>query len=242
MKSALLASMLIQSYLMAQVAAPVPVTGNTSLSGTILADDGTPAAGATLLYTKWPVYTRGGPLGSMQLLDAGFGKSVTVGSSGAFSVSGLPAGNYFLCATPAQTTQVSDCRWDTIGMIALSGTQQLTGLVRHVHEATALNIVANDPNSEIQLPGAYGNVAPVHRFFVGVVSGGIYVNAPLISSTAVQKTYSVLLPQGRSAQLFIDTQFTVTDANGNPVQVRQPTTLTVQGTSAAPVTVLLNVN
>jgi hypothetical protein len=242
MRPPLLAVILIQSYSIAQVAAPAPAAGSAGLSGTLLADDGSPAAGATLLYSKWPVYARGGPSGSLQLLDAGFSKNVTVGSSGVFSISSLPAGNYFLCATPMQTTQVSDCRWDTIGMIALSGTQQLTGLVRHVHEATALNIVVNDPNSEIQLPGAYGNVAPAHRFFVGVVSGGIYVNAPLISSTAVQKTYSVLLPQGRSAQLFIDTQFTVTDANGNAVEVRQPTTLTVQGTSAAPLTVLLNVN
>jgi hypothetical protein len=114
-------------------------------------------------------------------------------------------------------------------------------VVRHVHQAAALNIVVDDPNSEIQLPGAYGNIAPAHRFFVGVVSAGTYVNAPLVSSTAVQKTYSVLLPQGRSAQLFIDTQFTVTDANGNAVEVRQPTTLTVQALSAAPIAVILNV-
>lgn len=228
------------ALLLAATAAALAQPAATSrVSGSVIGDDGKPMAGATVTYRKLATFTKDAR-GRMVKVDPGLAGSISTGGDGAFTSPLLPAGDYHICAFGPRPTQVSDCAWDGVGVVAVAQGQTLNGLIRRVHEGSTLTIHVSDPNNLIDLPDASGRVTRSRRFVIGVHDGA-YVRADPSPGTASLKQFQLIIPKQRAFRLFIDTQANVFDIAGNAIEVRSPTSLQVSSASNDSITLNLRV-
>lgn len=210
-----------------------------SISGTVLSDSGAPVTGVAVGFVRASVLAKG-KSGRLVVKDPGASFVVNTGADGTFHAASLADGLYHLCPAAGPPSQVPDCGWEEVASIFVTSGQAVNGVVRRIHEGSALTILVNDPNGRIVLPPVPGNFG--RRFAVGVIDQtGRYNSARLATSTPTQRAFQVTIPQQRSFHLFIDTEFLVLDSFGKPVEVRKPTSLTVSPGTQDKVTVSLTV-
>jgi hypothetical protein len=234
----------------ASLAVVAQTVGASAMSGTVIDDSGRPLAGANLVYTRVPTYTRDSR-GRLVQKEIGATSNVILGSDGSFALAALPAGTYFICAYGPRDDQVSGCNWDGGHVIHVVDQQVVQNVVRTVHDASIITIRVNDPNGRIVLPDAKGNVQKERRFFLGVSApSGYYERATLLSSGAGQVVFRIPIPNQQKVRLFIDSELSVSfngsdlPANvavGTPVETREPTTLQIVPAGRSHITVDLAV-
>lgn len=214
-----------------------------AISGTVVDESGRPVSRARVSYNKHTAYAREA-YGGLRVRDPGFSATITAGADGRFTIGGLAAGTYGVCALPGALTQLGSCEWDPVPATKLAPGQIVQNATRVIHEGTVLSIRVADPGGKIVLPDARGNVAArARRFFVGVtVDSGWYRRADLVSHGSGQYVFNVTIPRRRPVRLFIDSDLTVTDAAGRPVETKQRSSQQISPAGAEQLTLDLRVN
>jgi len=216
-----------------------PATG--TISGTVTDEAERPVPRARLVYMKLTEYARD-ERGRQIIKEPGFTKSATAGAEGSFVLSGLLAGTYDVCAYGTQPSQVGSCDWGGIPVISLAAGQTVTNLRRTVRNGTVVMLHVADPNARIGVADSKGRVARERRFFIGLSSeSGFYRRAQAISRTPTAHVFRITIPRQMPARLFIDTDLSVTDVSGSPLETGRPTLWQMVPAGRETVTVNLNV-
>ena len=187
-----------------------------ALSGRVVDDNGRAIARASvnyrrvddLRYDKYQGYT---------VTSTPINRLVTTSTDGSFSVTGLPAGNYHVCALPNLPTQVGTCEWHrnrgpfpaSAGRIVIVPDLVLTA-------GRTLLIRVLDPNAKLSARA---------KLLVGVMTeDGYYRRAqPATKSpeAGIAALLSVVIPPNTNVGLFIDSDLDVRDSSSRPAPKRQ---------------------
>ena len=93
-------------------------TPPAQIAGSVTSLSGQPVPAATITLRRIPqLRPPGAQSGTPYALAPGeqrFSRAVVAGQSGTFSAAELPAGNYYLCATPASAQYLDGCQWDPV--------------------------------------------------------------------------------------------------------------------------------
>jgi len=196
------------------------VTG--SISGRVVDDSGNPKSGAKVNCRRLREFSRERN-GRLVAISQSLSRVVTTTAGGAFSISNLPAGRYFVCASPASANEVGDCADNGVTVVELAAGGSLNGLIRTVRAGTIIAIRVSDPNGRIALPDVHGRVTIERRFFAGVKSpSGFYRPAVLASSGATEYVFSVTVPRQVPVRLSLDTALQVNDESGQRIAIAGP--------------------
>ncbi|MFB3777839.1 MAG: carboxypeptidase regulatory-like domain-containing protein [Bryobacteraceae bacterium] len=197
------------------------------IEGVVVTGDGSPIAGARVLYNNVSKLERDG-MGRLVMREVPIRSSVRTDAGGKFSIPGLPAGSYYLCASGTKSNHLRSCEWDQPSMrVELSEAQRLGGVRLLVAEGTMLVFRVRDARGVIQdtaagpvvdgrLPLAGGN------FRIGVMSGLRYAEARFAAQDGDVREYAVAVPKDASLRVVADTPLSIRDAAGRSVQTREP--------------------
>jgi hypothetical protein len=184
-----------------------------AISGTVLDDAGKPVSKATVVYNRVPdavpvakgVSRFGGPLVASQVVAA---------ADGSFGISGIPAGQYYLCAIGTDAHHVSSCQTGKLSPPVAVGVGQTT--------TTALTIL-NGRLITVHVTDAQARIAGGAKILIGTITAaGYYRRAMLASKGNGQFHYQVVIPKSEATALLLDTTLRVTNSLAAAVAVRQP--------------------
>ncbi len=192
----------------AQTAVTPPKTG--SIQGTVVGSDGTPLAGARVSAgLKANVATIKAPPTLLTKIT----NSVTASPGNTFSVSGLPAGAYVLCAETSSPGWLDPCHWSAnMPVINLAAGQNLAGQTVVMTKGAVVQVRINDPSKVLTtLPGAFTHDVEV----LALGANNLYYNARVISTDATGRTHELTLPFNASHTFIVRSQqFALADSNG----------------------------
>jgi hypothetical protein len=138
-------------------------------------------------------------------------------AAGRFSVSGLPFGRYLVCAAGTQPTQLRSCDWG-LG-IAVADLVQVTPsaiATLKLGDGCLIKITIEDPNGLVQdRPIDLPMRAITGNLSFGVISGGRYEPARLLSVVGAVRTYYVAVPKNTTFHLIMSTALAITNAAAN---------------------------
>ena len=191
-----------------------------ALSGTVTDTGGHPLAGAAVSYQRIFRSVRSGPHGNQPIPAPGeelSSGSVTTDSGGAFSLAGLPLGDFLLCATVPNEPFLDPCSWQSAVQVTIASsaaTHQQIVLSRGVF----LNLHIDDPDGLLPktMDSAFGG-----GISAGVIFGtGAYLGARNISVDASGRDYQIAVPAGAPLTLWLHSvRFTFVDSGGHTVPV-----------------------
>jgi hypothetical protein len=225
-----------------QIACAVVVTaaayGQATVTGTVHDDSGAVSIGSSVQIQQIvPLKNRNVvPTGDVDKVPppAPFTAAASVDQNGRYSIANVPAGTYVVCAYGATQRLLSNCSWTsqytTISVTASTAT--VPPLVLSTGSVVTLSI--DDPAGAIVVPTQqFGTSSPTgHHFFPGVIAdNGYYTSARLLSQNGTTKTYAATIPKTAVVRVFVDSDLAVTDAAGNSVLTRTPSSVVVQGTA-----------
>lgn len=174
--------------------------------GNVVTEDQNPVPSATVSYMRVPDIVRDSE-GHLHVLSSSQVNSIVgVDPTGAFSLTGLVNGDYYLCASSSDATLIRSCDWATTQAINISagisaGTQTLV-----LRKGSWLYLNVSDPNGHLSTPYIFG---------AGVITAdGYYKPFQLSSNAAGIATYQLLVPPDASMALIVDTPLTVSDGSG----------------------------
>jgi uncharacterized protein (TIGR03437 family) len=142
--------------------------------------------------------------------------STTTGQDGSFSAANLPADTYSICLYPVADNQLASCYWQGAGesgpaYITLAADQNLTNLKLILRSGCRVVVSVKD------------DLNAISRSFLGVaviVGTGGYYGATF---DGTRQAYTLLMPKGINARIWIDTILLAQDAAGNNLPIDTPT-------------------
>jgi hypothetical protein len=200
---------------------------SASIAGVVVTDDGSPVAGALVLYNNVPRLGRD-DMGRLAVRGPVVSSGVRTDSGGKFAIAGLPAGSYYLCASGTKSNHLRSCEWDQPSLkVELSEGQNLEGIKLIVVEGTLLVFRVRDANRAIEdtaagpvvdgrLPLTGGN------FRIGVVSGLRYAQATVAAQDGDVREYVVAVPKSAALRVVADTLLPVRDIAGQSIRAGEP--------------------
>jgi len=187
----------------------------SGISGQVVDASGSPVAGATVLYSNVPPFTRDSS-GHLVQTGPSINSGTTTAQDGTFAVSGLPAGLYYVCVYGPQSNDLSPCEWGTGALNAQIADEQIFSAAPiAISSGTLLIFRVNDPNSllqDIAPPTVVGGRIPLSggNFKIGIMAGTRYFRAIPSSQQGTQHLYTVAVPVGASVRPFIYSSLVVT--------------------------------
>jgi len=165
-----------------------------SISGTVSAPKGVSVAGLEVSYVALPPVNHAAPRTVHTITS----------STGTFTLSGVAAGSYTICAHSTVSGSILDpCVWGTAPLIVtLLAGQNVTGTTVQLQNSTALQISISDPNGLIS--ANEGKTQGGHLIF-GAWGGHFFVSASVTNSTKTSRTYQLNVPQGAQINLAMQT-------------------------------------
>jgi hypothetical protein len=166
----------------------------------------------------------------------GFSSATAVDPTGAFAFSSVPSGNYFVCAYSLAPGLLSNCEWSSQHKPVAVGTSGSIVVPIVLPRGTVVTLNLQDPNAALPqaptggptLSGSLTNEG--HHFYPGVITAaGYYHAARQVSQSGVSHVYAATIPKAVSVRIFIDSDLFITDASGNEVPLRVPSSLSVSG-------------
>jgi hypothetical protein len=200
---------------------------SASITGVVLVENNTPVPGALVLYNRVREYrsdTMGRPIAAGLAVNSG----TRTNGAGAFTISGIPPGSYYMCAYPTQAGQLPSCEWEqpalrvellpgqTIQNITLQVVQGTLVLLRVIDARGLIQEVQERHGPDGRLPLQAGN------FRIGVVSGSRYARARLVSHIGAVREYAVAVPRTASVRLLVSSPLAIIRPSGEPVERERP--------------------
>ena len=185
--------LILANLLLAGAAFAQTTTATGSIQGTVLGSDGTKIAGARV-YAAIPSTTARQKAPPMQMYrTAG---QVTTAADGNFTISGLAAGTYVLCASTASGGWLDPCHWSaTVPSIALTNGQKLTSQVVTMAKGAVLNVQITDPTGATPWAAGKGVGNVPHDVSVSLLgSNKVSYPLPVASSGPSGRIQSINVP------------------------------------------------
>jgi hypothetical protein len=131
------------------------------------------------------------------------GAPIQSGADGSFTVTGLAAGLYRICATPSVPGYIESCLWRGGGPVNVTAGKTVAGRKVMVETAGTLLVQIEDPSgllSQAAPSAANGTVAQF--LMVGVLTDNkLFVSAPVTASGSTERNHAVAVPVGRNVSL-----------------------------------------
>jgi hypothetical protein len=186
-----------------------------AINGSVIGDDGYIPRQGIVSYQR--MHRSVGPASAPR---PAVGEAVVRGTSafvnGTFSIAGLPAGEYVLCAEVPGEPYLNPCKWSSSVKLTLaSGTVQRPALV--LKKGVFLKTRINDPKS--LLPPIKNDPSRAANLIVGVEFGnGAFLAAELQKGDQTGRDYQLAVPTGVPLKLWVFSRHvTLTDSNGAAV-------------------------
>jgi hypothetical protein len=190
----------------------VQAVGASSLTGTVLQDNGTPLGGAVVSAQL----QRNSPT------TAPFRADAITQSNGTFTVAGLSAGNYQVCVQPRKSPFLSNCDWNLTPITTTVGTANVSlapitlqkGTPLHVHIFDTQQFLSagkgTSPNSKTNSSG---------DLLVGLwLPSGLFMPMPLSSQDKYGRDFEAPIPYAMQVYLSVHGgSFQVSDSSGAAV-------------------------
>lgn len=172
-------------------AAVLSAQNTGTMSGILNSTSGTPVTGALVSAYLQAAGTGGGfpPVFNAQ-----------TGADGSFSLSGLTAGTYVLCAERADIALLNPCFWATKATsVTVASGASVSGVSLTAELGVPLTVLVNDPM------GLLASNPTLDDLIIAVrpATSGPALPAQLISKNSAGKTLTVLVPQGKPAAILI---------------------------------------
>jgi hypothetical protein len=214
----LLASMSIAALILAGSTAIAQTSTATikTISGSVVDDSGNPVAGATVYYYNSPA-TVSDKAGHTRIVGPVVRSSGTAGKDGTFSLTGLPAGAYWLFAQGVQPTQLRSCDWGSLSTMVNLTTSSATGVKLQVTNGVTLTFQVTDARSQIVDFPATGVPSATANFRIFVVDSSRLMVAQPASAAGTAHEYTIAVPKTRSLRLLLDTKLSVLNQAGTAV-------------------------
>ena len=184
-----------------------------SIEGVVLGDGGKPIAGARVYAaTKTTSQATKAP----PTIATRFGNAVNAAADGTFSIPGLPAGPYILCAQTTTAGWLDPCQWASLVPLAvLPAGQNLTGQKVVLTKGAVIQIRINDPHKLLPtLPTAVAHDVEV----LALASNKSYYHARIASADGNGRTHQLTVPFDLAHTLIVRSQqFALSDSQGNAV-------------------------
>lgn len=182
------------------------------LTGQVLDDKGKPVSNATVTIHRVSV---DGPLGTTE------GYFRTSDKGGAFSVAGLAAGPFIVCAVASGTDLVDPCQWGTPAIVRVPVAGAVSGTVQLQRGAT-VTVHFDDPQQILSIvpPGTAG---PARLVVAGTWNGrGHFREAVRVASDAAGRDDRIVVPADTELSFAVLAQnLTVADSAGIPVDSKK---------------------
>lgn len=201
-----------------------------SLAGSVLDSAGLSVAGAVVEYHNARKFVRDS-VGHIRVVGPIIDATVRTDAAGEFLITGLPPGDYGLCAAGVLAAHLRSCDWGgPQPIVNLAAGQAAAAPPLALRTGALVTIEVSDPN---------GRIAAGERFVIGVVSrSGEYYRAKPTLSAAMARSYQVAVPMRASVYLLLDTSLRVTDQADQTVATGVRGPLVSLGTSTEVVVVL----
>ncbi len=185
------------------------------ISGVVLGDDG------KLLAAVVTAHKMGMPAAGGRADSAG---------DGSFTISGLPAGTYGLCAAVKGGGYLDPCAWSpVIPSVQLDAGKAVTGFQLKVAKGDVLQVRVNDQSQALESSAAPGKSAP-HLIVTVITERHIFQPLSITSKDSGGRNHEGTIPfdkdvslllQGKGVQI-TDAAGASIDPNGTTVTVRHP--------------------
>jgi hypothetical protein len=195
-----------------------------TISGSVVDDTGTPIAGASVHYNNAPA-TAKDAAGRVHLAEPLVSSHVLTGKDGTFSITGVPAGFYSLCATGVSPTHLRSCDWGG-GSAHVSVSSGTASVRLQVPNGVLLTFQVTDAHGQVQdFPTATAANGPATsaawNFRIFVHDGGAFMAAAApVSAAGNVRQYAVAVPKTSSLRLLLDTSLKVMDQSSSAIPAR----------------------
>ena len=195
------------------IAAGAALAQTGSISGRVVGESGARAVGAIVRYDKIRTFQRDGG-GRMIPVGPAVNLSVQSGNDGVFVITGLPAGEYYLCALASRPGELNSCEWENEpAPISVVPGQQVQNVLLTIRSGAVIRIRVDDPAGKLR----------DEDLIVGFMAdSGHYSRAHSASPRATAREYVVTVPRDVTGRLFIDSRHPITDQTGKSVALREP--------------------
>jgi hypothetical protein len=205
----------IYSGLMYLLLGSVAAAQTGAVSGVIVDQAGTAIVGATVRYSRLPLFLppKSGSPARLAPGESYFSASITTDALGRHSLQNVPAGAYLVCVDAPDLPILDPCKWDTPPLLEVTG-NRTTNLDFTVWRGVFLRVRVNDPIR--LLPSSESSpLAPAH-LIVGVFFGtGASLAAQRVGADAGGQDYRMAIPAGVPLDLWVVSGFvSLADQNG----------------------------
>src|SRR5205807_10007277 len=136
------------------------------------------------------------------LLETPFSISVTTASDGHFQATGIPSGDYTICASGVRQDHLDTCEFGQPILRLTAGTAgSPANATLNIRNGSTLNIHIHDSAGRLASAAAASGV----RLLVGVATDtGFYKRATVVNITANSADYTIAIPASGTVKLLID--------------------------------------
>ena len=176
---------------------------------------GGPVPGARVFYRRSPVYApaRAGSAPQLAPGEVPFDTSVLADANGNHAASGLPAGDYVVCAAAPSQPFLDPCRWSRSPVVHVQS-GAISNLDVLLERGVFLNVRINDPQG--LLPTSAKTLFDPPHLIVGVVFGnGAFLASSGVSTDGGGQNYQIAVPTGVPLYLWLFSRHvSLADAQG----------------------------
>ena len=189
------------------------ICGATDLSGLILDDQGQPVAGASVTVARSSV---DGPLRAAEAYPA------TTASDGTYTVKGLSAGPFIVCAWASGRALLDPCQWGSPAVVRLASGVATASATTQLQLGATISIRVDDPSSVLFAAATPGKAVAFLQPGVWPADGHFH-SALHVSSDATGHNFQLVVAPNTALALAIASEnVSVLDATSNsPVSSAQ---------------------
>lgn len=140
------------------------------------------------------------------------------GQDGSFTLDGLGAGAYQVCAEVSGSELLNPCRWDTrVNNISVAANQQMSGVLVRLKKGLPLLVQVDDPR---QLLTAYEKPGGGLYLMIGIwTTTGLFHPARMAGAAGPGRNYTLTVPVDTPIKLTVGgPKLVLSDEKGQPVQ------------------------